>query len=154
MKDISTLKLKLQKIEKNVVKELIKAQRTTAYDVGLDVRKLAPKDTGRYADSIKVSNTEVDGMTIKTKIYTDAVVVSSKKKRYNLGYLLETGTSPHIIEPVYAPMLHFLVDGKDVYAKLVHHPGFVAMPHFEPALNANKYRYKQNIKEAIRRSFK
>jgi len=154
MKNINDLVKRFETFEKSVNSNLVEAQRKTAYDVGLDVRKLAPKDTGRYADSIKVSNTEVDGMKIETKIYTDAVVVSSKKKRYNLGYLLETGTSPHIIEPVYASMLHFLVDGKDVYAKLVHHPGFVAMPHFEPALNANKYRYKQNIKEAIRRSFK
>jgi len=153
MKDINRLIERFDTLEKRVVKNVIEAQRETAWDIGFDVRKLAPKSTGRYADTIKVSNTEVEGTTITTKIYTDAKVISSKGKEYNLGYLLETGTSPHIIEPVNVKALHFLMNGKDVFATRVQHPGSVAIPHFIPALEANKYRYKKRIREALRRSF-
>lgn len=153
MKSISYIVKDLEKIEKDVVVNLIKAQKECAYDIGLDVRKLAPKDTGRYADSIKVSKTENEGNHIITKIYTDAQVISSKGTPYNLGYLLETGTSPHIIEPVNAKFLHFLINGKDVYAKRVQHPGTVAMPHFQPSLEANKNNYNNKIRDALRRSF-
>lgn len=153
MKDISKLVVKLDKIQNNLVNNLAKTQQEVAWDIGFDVRKLAPKDTGRYADSIKVSNTEINGNKISTNIYTDAKVISSKNKTYNLGYLLEIGTSPHLILPVYAKKLHFLINGKDVYAKRVNHPGSKAQPHFQPSLNANKYKYKQKISETIRRTF-
>ena len=82
-------------------------------------------------------------------------MVESKRDgdRYNLGFLLETGTSPHLIVPVDASVLHFKIDGKDVFTKMVYHPGTVAQPHFSKGLQMNKLVYKQKINEAIRRSF-
>lgn len=153
MRDIKHFKSDINKLKQSLIKNLTEAQRETAWDTGFDVRKLAPKDTGRYADSIKVSDTKVTTVDIKTKVYTDSIVISSKKKRYNLGFLLETGTSPHLILPVYAKQLHFLINGKDVYAKRVNHPGTIARPHFKPSLEANKNNYKKRIREAVRRSF-
>lgn len=147
------LSINVSKIESKMIYNLVKAQREVAEEVKDDVRKLAPKDTGRYADSIKVGETTITPNKITTEIYTDATVISSSGKEYNLGYLLETGTSPHLIEPVNAKYLHFLIDGKDVYAKRVQHPGTVAQEHFYPALEANKRRYNEAIKEAVRRSF-
>lgn len=153
MRSISELSDDLKKVQQKAVHNLIEAQQETAWDIGFDVKKLAPKDTGRYADSIKVSKTLKKGNNITTEIYTDAKVISSKGVPYLLGMLLETGTSPHIIEPVNAKFLHFLIDGKDIYAKRVKHPGTVAQPHFQPSLEANKYNYQQKIEKAIRRSF-
>lgn len=147
------LTINVSKIEKETINNIVKTQQEIAMDIRDDVRKLAPKDTGRYADSIKVGETIVSRNKITTEIYTDATVISSNGTEYNLGYLLETGTSPHLIEPVNSNVLHFLINGQDVYAKRVNHPGTVAQPHFEPALKANEHRYNEAIKEAVRRSF-
>ena len=144
---------KLDKIDKKLVNNLINAQQETAKIVCEDVKRLAPKDTGRYAESIKTSKTERIGNKIKTEIYTDATVSTVKGREYNLGYLLETGTSPHLIEPVMASVLHFKINGEDIFAKRVHHPGTIAQPHFRLGLQMNRLVYKQKINEAIRRSF-
>lgn len=37
---------------------------------------------------------------------------------------VERGTGPHIIRPVTAQALHFFINGEEVFAKEVHHPGF------------------------------
>lgn len=150
---MNKLTLKLKKVEQNMIKHLVEAQRETANIVCEDVKKLAPKNTGRYANSIKVSETIITDGVITTKVYTDAKVVSSSGKEYNLGYLLETGTSPHIIEPVNAKALHFVIDGQDIFVKRVQHPGTVAQPHFSLAKDMNRLVYKQKINNAIRRSF-
>lgn len=153
MKDYKKFSSDINKLKQRLIKNLSEAQQEIAWDTGFDVRKLAPKNTGRYADSIKVSKTKVTTNDIKTKVYTDSLVISSKRKEYNLGYLLETGTSPHLILPVNYPYLHFLINGKDIYAKRVNHPGTTARPHFKPAFEANKHRYRQKLREAVRRSF-
>lgn len=153
MKDISQLSFKLDKVKKNMIKNLVEAQRETAEEIRKDVKTLAPKKTGKYSNSIKIDDTQIEKNKITTKIYTDSVVISSKGTHYNLGYLLETGTSPHLIEPVFAKVLHFQINGEDIFAKRVNHPGTVAQPHFKPALNMNKLVYKQKIGEALRRSF-
>lgn len=145
--------LNVDRITKNIVDEVIKSQRETAEIICDDVKRLAPKKTGEYANSIKVSDTTVNGNTITTKIYTDATVISSSGNEYNLGYLLETGTSPHLIEPVNSKVLHFQINGEDIFTKRVNHPGTIAQPHFIPALEMNKLVYKKKINEAIRRSF-
>ena len=153
MKDLYKLSEKLDKFEKSLIRNLMEAQQETAKIVCEDVKRLAPKDTGRYAESIKVGKTEQIGNKIKTEIYTDATVSTAKGKEYNLGFLLETGTSPHLIEPVMANVLHFKINGEDIFAKRVHHPGTVAQPHFRLGLQMNRLVYKQKINEAIRRSF-
>lgn len=37
---------------------------------------------------------------------------------------VEYGTMPHIIRPMSAQALHFFINGEEVFAKEVHHPGF------------------------------
>lgn len=153
MKNISKLTEKLSKIDSSIVNNLIQAQRETANIICEDVKTLAPNKTGQYRESIKVGETIRDKNIIETPIYTDAVVISSKGNKYNLGYLLETGTSPHIIEPVFAKVLHFQINGEDIFARRVKHPGTISQPHFSLGLQMNKLIYKQKIGEAIRRSF-
>lgn len=50
-------------------------------------------------------------------------------------YLIN-GTRPHIIRPVRAQALRFVVGGRVVYAKVVHHPGTQAQDYLRPALRA------------------
>lgn len=150
MKNLNQLSKDLEEMENKIIKRLVEVQRQSAYDICMDAKKLAPKETGRYADSIVVGDTVIENYVMTTRIYSDAKVVSLSGNEYLLGFLLENGTAPHMIYPINAEYLHFLIDGEDIYAKKVHHPGFVAMPHFIPALNANKCRYESNIKKAVR----
>jgi hypothetical protein len=43
------------------------------------------------------------------------------------------GTRPHVIRPRQAQALRFLVGGRVVYAKVVHHPGTRARPFLDQA---------------------
>ena len=146
-------KLSLERFSERFIQNFIEAQKETAEIICDDVKRLAPKQTGKYAKSIKVGETSINRNKVATEVYTDATVISSKGKEYNLGFLLETGTSPHLIEPVYAKVLHFKIDGEDIFATRVNHPGTVAQPHFIVGLNMNKLIYKQKLNEAFRRSF-
>jgi len=47
---------------------------------------------------------------------------------------VELGTRPHTIRPKEAKALHFTVGGKEVFAKVVRHPGTRAKPYLRPAL--------------------
>jgi hypothetical protein len=155
MRDLKELVKDLDKIQNKITNELIKAQQDTAKIVCEDVKVLAPKDTGEYANSIKVSETKVDGSKIETDIYTDFIVSSkSNGKSYNLGYLLENGYAPHFIFPVDASVLKFEIGGKTIFSKYVLHPGFVGSPHFAPALNKNKSEYDNQIGKALDKVFK
>lgn len=154
MKDLNSFNIKLDKFSNEFINNVMEAQHETAEIICEDAKRLAPKQTGEYANSIKVGETTYDGHKIRTEIYTDAIVTSKRDGDvYNLGFLLETGTSPHLIVPIDAKVLHFVIDGKDIFTKIVYHPGTVAQPHFIPALNMNKLVYKQKLNEAFRRSF-
>lgn len=155
MKDISQLSSDFASISVDIENKLKKAQRDTAKQIQADVKGLAPVDTGAYRDSIKVSNTKVDGTVLTTNIYTNVNVKSlSTGNKYNLGFLLETGTLPHKIKPVKAKVLHFEINGEDIFATEVNHPGFASIPHFKPALNKNKITYINNIKKVLDKEFK
>jgi hypothetical protein len=64
---------------------------------------------------------------VKENEYKRKVMYYPDKKQViaNADYsaALEYGTKPHVIEPKSAKFLHFKKDGKDVFAKIVHHPG-------------------------------
>ena len=155
MKDLEDISIYLNKIEKNIKEDLIKAQRETAESICKDAKDLAPIGTGMYAESIKVNDTKIEGNQISTSITTDVTVRSKVNgNEYNLGFLLETGTDPHLIRPIDAQALHFQIDGEDIFTKLVHHPGFTSIPHFIPALYNNEERYWNNIEKALDKEFK
>lgn len=155
MNDLKDLSTYLGNIEENIESAIIKAQRETAESICQDAKNLAPKDTGRYAESIHVTDTQVLGNNVLTSIVTDATVTAkSNGNEYNLGKLLEEGTNPHEIRPVEANVLHFQIDGEDIFAKLVHHPGFAPLPHFVPALWLNQDVYQENIAKVLDKEFK
>ena len=155
MKDLSELAKHFENIEKDIQNVIIKAQRETAEMVCEDARMLAPWKTREYEKSIHVTDTEVHGNIISTSIVTEATVTAKKNgNEYNLGKLLEEGTDPHIIEPIDSSVLHFQIDGEDIFAKLVHHPGFAPIPHFRPALWLNEDVYQEKIAKVLDKEFK
>ena len=150
MKDISNLETDITHIFGNVTRRLIDVQKESAIDIMNDAKTLAPVgETGEYRNSIKVSDTKVTENSIETMIYTDATVNSLEGQSYNLGYLLENGTQPHTILPKNSDVLVFNIDGETIFAKKVSHPGTNPQPHFIPALQKNKFKYKKNVIKAM-----
>lgn len=150
MKNIESLSIDISKYGDRVIDNLIKAQRSTAKDLYKDVKLSAPVDTEAYRESIQLSDTTYDGNTIRTSVYTDAMVYDSLGRGYNLGELIEYGTRPHIIEPARKSVLKFTVQGKTIFASHVFHPGTVANPHFQVSLQKNVPLYHFNIRKAIK----
>lgn len=77
----------------------------TGLKIEKTAKETAPVDTGNYRSEINY-----DG--------ANSVIASA-----NYSADIEYGTGAHIIEPVTAKALHFKKDGKEVFTKLVHHPG-------------------------------
>lgn len=153
MKDISNLEKDITHIFGKITNGLVEVQRETAENIMNDAKMLAP-GTGEYRESIKVSETKFTENSIETEIYTDATVSTIDGTKYNLGYLLENGTSPHTILPKNSNTLVFEINGETIYAKKVNHPGTDAQPHFIPALQKNKFKYKKEIIKSILRGDK
>lgn len=154
MNDIKQLKTDLGKMAASVKKELKRAQRETAEQIKLDAQLLAPGN-GPYSESIRVQKTIVNGNKISTMVSTNVMtdVAKSTGKQYNLGFLLETGTNPHAIPNAFDWGNIYGYDSA-MYKRTLSddwHPGFVAMPHFIPALNKNKALYQRKISEALER---
>jgi hypothetical protein len=85
-----------------------------------DAKAGCPVDTGHLAGSITHS---VSGRT--ARIGTDVDYALS----------VEFGSKPHVIRPNGHPFLKFPGrDGKDVFAREVHHPGTPEQPWLRPAL--------------------
>lgn len=86
---------------------------------------LAPVDTGRLRASIGPA-TYSRTWTLRPQA-TIAVGVDYA------GYVHD-GTRPHTIRPRQAQALRFVVGGRVVYARVVHHPGTRARPFLDRAL--------------------
>lgn len=148
MRDISNLEKDVTHLLGKITDRLVEVQQEAAINIMNDAKMLAP-GTGEYRESIKVSETKVTENSIETEIYTDATVSSLEGQKYNLGYLLENGTNPHTILPKRSNVLVFEINGETIYAKRVNHPGTDAQPHFIPALQRNKSKYKKEIVKSI-----
>lgn len=167
MKAIAQLGMDLDKFSKKVYKNLIQAQKETAEKIQEDAKRYSPKPDGEYASSIKISETEQVGQTIKTSIYTDM----KSEDGHFIGRMIENGTGIYALEPHIGKTKTFFesgyrywyvpttkvkrplgqkitINGIDFYVVKAQKP----KPHFKPALNNNIQLYKDNIVQAIRRS--
>lgn len=94
----------------------------------------APVDTGRLRNSILVTS---DGMTLTISIV-------------DYAFYVEFGTPPHIIKPKDKQSLKFKVGGKEVFAKIVRHPGTRPNPFIR---NTIQNKMGKIIQEEILKSF-
>ena len=153
MREFDYLSIDLSKNADKIINRLRIVQ-SNAADKIVDYMKVnANKDTGAFVDSIYRTDTTYDGNIIETKITSDLKVKSLLGKSYNLGYLLEIGTSPHEIRPIIANALRFEVNGEEVFAKKVNHPGTVAYNNYRNAMNAIRPEYQKDISEAVKEAF-
>lgn len=154
MKDISQLSKDLEQKMGKLIDRLKIVQSDAADEVLEHLRMNANMDTSEFVESIYKTDTTYDGNMIETKVQSGLQVTSSDGKSYNLGYLLEMGTSPHIIRPVNASALRFEVNGKEVFAKEVNHPGTIAYNNYRNAMNAVRPEYQRKISEAVKEALK
>lgn len=71
-----------------------------------------PKRTGRTASTIRTSSHRIPRGAVGSVYSTDEI-----------AYYLEVGTREHVIRPRHRKALRFEVDGRVVFARMVHHPG-------------------------------
>lgn len=159
MKSLNDLAKFLENKANNIDKKVMEAQRKTALQVYQDVITDAPiGETGNYVASINIEEPVNENGVIKSFVGSGLMVgpTKSKGKSYNLGYLLEHGTSPHDIYPVESEFLVFPVidketgEEKTIFTKHVWHPGTAEQPHYAIAIQKNKKLYKDNIRLAWR----
>lgn len=165
MKHIARLNIDISNFGNKVINNLINAQKETAKQVKNDVKSLAPSKVGKYADSIKVSDTELKNDVIRTYIYTDL----QSEDGYYIGRMIEYGTGIYALQPHightktfilsqyqfwYVPATSvdrpigkkIIIDGKEFYVAKPQ----VAKPHFLPALHKNIALYHENIRKAVK----
>lgn len=165
MKNIERLNVDISNFSNKVIENLINAQKETAMQICRDVKSLAPSNTGKYAESIKVSDTELKNDVISTHIYTDL----QSEDGYYIGRMIEYGTGIYALQPHIGHTKTFLlsqyqfwyvpttsvdrpigkkiiIDGKEFYVAKPQ----VAKPHFIPALQKNISLYHENISKAIK----
>ena len=165
MKHIARLNVDISNFGNRVINNLINAQKETAKQVWKDVKSLAPSKVGKYAESIKASDTELKNDVISTRIYTDL----QSEDGYYIGRMIEYGTGIYALQPhightktFILSQYHFwyvpatsvdrqigkkiIIDGKEFY---IARPQ-VAKPHFLPALHKNVALYHENIKKAVK----
>lgn len=160
MKDLDHLSKKLKRIRFKTIMNIIQVQKWTANEICKDAKHFAPEGTGKYKDSIKVSQTKVEKGHISTMIYTDAIVQAKFNGNiYNLGYLLENGTLEHAIPNAWGRGYTYgYIDRYGIRHKGTMdkdwHPGFRPYPHFIPALLFNKETYNKDISKVVERELK
>ena len=169
MKLLYNLSEDISRWENKAIENLIQAQHDTAEQTYHDVLEFAPSKHGKYADSIKVSDTEYQNDVISTWVHTDLM----SEDDYFVGRMIENGTGIYALEPHigttgtfwnsgfqywYVPVTSvdrpigqkITIDGKEFY---VARPQ-PAKPHFYPALQKNVSTYYKNITTALKEAKK
>lgn len=129
------LNIKVEQIVNQVLEEALQELKATA-----------PEDAGLYKFEMKKENATRQGNIIKGRVYNDSTVYTSDGREYSLGEILEYGTKPHLIRPVESNYLHFNVNGNDVFTKLVHHPGTMPQPHWQPVIDKTEIKLERLLK--------
>ena len=110
-----------------------------------EVKRTAPADTGAYAASWRLGTADARFVRLRTSMPA-------------LFEILEfTGGRPHAIRPVRAKFLHWIDrrTGRDIFRRMVQHPGAPPTPHARPALKRMMYQtpglFRRYLKEELRR---
>jgi len=157
MKTLNDLANFIDKKVNNIDKVVAKVQEKIAQNTCDDIKELAPGN-GTYRDSIKVYPSEIKDGVITTFVGSDMTVGPTKWTggvSYNLGYLLEHGTTQHAIPNAFDYGFYYgFTDASGRFHKGTldpdWHPGTIAQPHYAIALEKNKKLYKDNIHYAWR----
>lgn len=103
------------------------ALRAGAVEIQREAKALAPVESGRLRDSIRISG----GAKRGGYVYSQVKVGGNKKGDAFYAHMVEFGTKPHEIKPKSAPSL-FLAG---LLRSTVKHPGARAKPFMRPAFD-------------------
>ena len=114
------------------------AHTAMARNLVAEIKRTAPKKSGKYANSWYAGT-------------SNSRRVEARTKMPRMFDLLEfTGRSPGPIDPVRAKVLRFEQHGQIRFAAHVDHPGFPPIPHVRPALRRIERSYPRELKRAMR----
>lgn len=167
MKKIEELAVDFDTFSKNVIQNLLKAEKETALAILERVIIEAPATSGEYISSISIDDPILEENTIKTIVGTDM----KSEDGFFIGRMIENGTGIYALEQHIGKTKTFIesgytywylpkekakrsfgtpvvINGKEFY---VMYPQ-PAKPHFVPAYNACIRLRKENISKAIKES--
>lgn len=113
-----------EKLERVVMRGALRAG---AVEIQREAKALAPVDSGKLRDSIRISG----GVKRGAYVYSQVKVGGVKKGDAFYAHMVEFGTKPHEIKPKSAPSL-FLAG---ILRASVKHPGARARPFMRPAFD-------------------
>ncbi len=148
--------MSFEKVSKELLKRLSDEKieeilTTSANKIYKDIYNLAPVDTGKYRNSIKISDVEHQNGIHSIEIYSD---LNSGWNNVALGYLLEWGTGtkgentndyPHGYPYRQTPWVYY----NERYGKWIFTYGCVARPHWYPGLHNNESYFKEQIRKGV-----
>jgi hypothetical protein len=117
-----------------------------AMNIGAKLVETAAKEKVRVKTSrLKGSIHTVDATpeSLSAKVVADTVYAAA----------IEGGAVPHVIVPVNATVLHFVMDDEDVFAQSVNHPGNPPFPFMKPSLDEHEEDVKASIMLALQMEF-
>jgi HK97 gp10 family phage protein len=123
-------------VEGRLDRALERALKRTALQVERSAKERAPVDTGTLRASIQT----LDAGQLRKIVGTNVEYAPD----------VEFGTGPHVIEPDDAEALRFTVDGEEVFAARVEHPGTEAQPFLRPSLREHQDTLAREIQQAVR----
>lgn len=86
--------------------------------------------------------------SLGVKVHPRSVVIGPDEVKAPYAKYVEFGTAPHEIKAKPGNTLSFMVGGKRVYAKTVHHPGTRAQPFVRPSFEAWVQTLGENVAAA------
>lgn len=107
--DLTNLANDLQRAAQNADQSVMDVLVSMGDEVASIMREEVPVASGRLRDAIRV------------KVEGDRVVIGPEGVDY--AVYVEYGTEPHDIRPKNAKALKFEINGRTVFATVVHHPG-------------------------------
>jgi len=106
-------------------------------------KALAPKRTGKLAREMRVvmgrTGRKGQGKNIRGRIVQPFY-----------GAIVEAGAVPHDILAKSGKLLHFVVGGKTIFTRKVHHPGFAAKPFLRPSAERRLPDLKTTLEDILR----
>lgn len=120
----------------DLVKEILEALGKRLQEL---IEKRSPRDTGKYASEWSVGDVQENTITV------------SNPDNLKFTLLEFTGRRKSRIKG--KPLLHFLINGIDIFVTFVDHPGFQPEPHVRPALEDLGREGKQIMIDVFQQKF-
>ena len=142
------IKINTSEIDKFAV-ELIELSEKSRDNVQKAIKKSAFNIESQAKKNLASNKSVVTGhlrRSIATKMGDLEATIHTSNVKY--AVIVEKGSKAHVIRPKNKKALYW--KGAKRPVKLVNHPGSKAKPYLEPALESEKDKFIENLKEAIK----